>query len=65
MIKKDRIAIVFSVPFLMLTLFVIIESPTEVFEVSMLILFPVFAYWSYRFIKGDISFIKSSRKEEV
>jgi len=26
---------------------------------------PLIAYWGYRFIKNDISFLKSSEKEEA
>ncbi len=58
MTKKDRIAIVLTIPFLILSLLVLIDqSPYMVEEFASLIAAPV-VYWGYRFIKGDISFMK-------
>lgn len=56
--KKDRIAVVLSVPvliFLVLFLF----SGGEGVLIALVLGTPLFIYWGYRFIKGDISFIDS------
>ena len=58
--KKDRIALVVSVLYLLWPLFLIaggISNDDELGLVFFLIV-PLIAYWGYRFIKGDISFIK-------
>lgn len=56
--KKDRIAVVVSILYLFLPLSIVGgggEGPkTALGMVALLV-----AYWGYRFIKGDISFIKS------
>lgn len=51
--KKDRIALVLSTPPLVLGLITLPEGGA-----GFIFILPVFAYWGYRFIKGDISFTK-------
>lgn len=53
MTKKDRIAVVISVIYSLLPIFAMVDGEGGAF----LFLFPVFLYWGYRFIQGDISFI--------
>lgn len=55
MVKKDRIAIVVSVVYALWPLYVVFEGSIEETIIFML---PIVFYWGYRFIKGDISFIK-------
>jgi len=58
--KKDRIAIVVSVPYLIFAGFGFLEEASFGF----VLLSPLFLYWGYRFIKGDISFLGSKFKED-
>jgi len=55
MTKKDRIAIVLTVPIILVALIALISSSAE--EAG-IFLAPVVVYWGYRFIKNDISFMK-------
>ena len=55
MTKKDRIAIVLTIPCLIGSILSLIDGYTEDAAVF---LAPVVVYWGYRFIKGDISFMK-------
>jgi Sec-independent protein secretion pathway component TatC len=51
--KKDRVAIVLSIPYIVFVAAVMLTDPG-----GLIIAIPLFAYWGYRFIKGDISFLK-------
>lgn len=56
MTKKDRIALVISVLYLFLPLSIAFgggDGP----EMALFMVAVLVAYWGYRFIKGDISFI--------
>jgi len=55
MVKKDRIAIVITVIYSLFPLLLLFDGTTEEFVIFLL---PIFLYWGYRFIKGDISFLK-------
>ncbi|WP_216076815.1 hypothetical protein [Acinetobacter sp. A3] len=55
MVKKDRIAIVVSVVYALFPLYAVFEGSIEE---SIIFILPIVIYWGYRFIKGDISFIK-------
>lgn len=57
MTKKDRIAIVVSI-FATIFGFISINTNTTQFILGWAILICILIYWSYRFIKNDISFIK-------
>ena len=58
MTKKDRIAIVLTIPFLIMSLLLLIyHSPYWILEFLTFIA-PPLVYWGYRFIKDDISFMK-------
>lgn len=52
--KKDRIAVVVSVIYF----FILILAFLKHFAEGMLFCLPLVFYWSYRFIKNDISFLK-------
>ena len=54
MTKKDRIAIVVSVIYLLLPISAMVSGA---WQEGIIFLLPVLIYWGYRFIKGDISFI--------
>ena len=61
MTKKDRIAIVLTIPFLiwtLLNLIMLIRGEPYMVGPTLIVLAPVVVYWGYRFIKDDISFIK-------
>ena len=61
MTKKDRIAIVLTIPFLiwtLLNLILLISGDPYMIGPTAIVLAPVVVYWGYRFIKGDISFMK-------
>ena len=58
MTKKDRIAIVLTIFYLFFLIFVYMELRDSLILWA---LFPVI-YWSYRFIKNDISFLNSKEK---
>ena len=55
--KKDEIAVVVSMIYSLLPIFAMVVGEGGGF----LFLFPVFLYWGYRFIQGDISFIGKKR----
>mgnify|MGYP004032573543 CR=1 FL=1 len=55
MTKKDRIAVALTVPLIILSVFSLIDGHTD--EALIFLAAPV-VYWGYRFIKGDISFMK-------
>lgn len=55
MTKKDRIAVVVSIfYFFFVCLFSLLEGELS----GAMFLTPLICYWSYRFIKNDISFLK-------
>lgn len=61
MTKKDRIAVVISLFYLVVPISVLFEwSRGLSFGPALMFLFPMAAYWGYRFIKGDISFLGQS-----
>lgn len=61
MIKKDRIAIVVSIVWMLLML-VISLGTSDIFIFIVFGFFPALLYWAYRFIKNDISFLNSKEK---
>ena len=58
MTKKDRIAIVLTIPFLILSLLILIDQSSSMVQEFAISIAPVIVYWGYRFIKDDISFMK-------
>jgi hypothetical protein len=58
MTKKDRIALVLTAPFLIASILFLIQGGSSMFANVAISLAPVVVYWGYRFIKGDISFMK-------
>ncbi len=59
--KKDRIAVVVSIPYLIFVLLGIVMAGNP--SVAVVWGSPLFIYWGYRFIKGDISFLGSKDKD--
>lgn len=60
--RKDRIAVVVSALYLLFPVAVLVSgdpAPAVVFCA------PVILYWGYRFIKGDISFIRGGQEDET
>ena len=55
---KDRIAIVLTAPFLIASILFLIQGGSSIVANVAVSLAPVIVYWGYRFIKGDISFMK-------
>ncbi len=55
MVRKDRIAVVVSFVYSLLPVAMLFEGELGAFIIFLL---PVILYWGYRFIKGDISFIR-------
>ena len=51
--KKDRIAVVVSIPWLIFSLLALAKGPEGTIVGA-----PLLAYWSYRFVKNDISFLR-------
>jgi hypothetical protein len=60
MSKKDRIAITVSALYSLLVLGGLSKDPA----LGLILAFPLILYWGYRFIKGNISFLDSSGREE-
>ena len=58
MTKKDRIAIVLSSPFLIFSLLILGNGGRNMVNEFLIVFSPLVVYWGYRFIKGDISFLK-------
>jgi Sec-independent protein secretion pathway component TatC len=63
--RKDRIAIVISILYFLFPLGVLFDGNSNAPVVALVFTSPLIAYWGYRFIKNDISFLKSSEKEEA
>ncbi len=55
--KKDRIAVVFSIAYGVITISLTASANRDAGALFLLTNIPLFAYWGYRFIKGDISFV--------
>ena len=53
MTKKDRIAIVLTIPFLILSLLILIDGSSVMVQEFAVTIALVIVYWGYRFIKGD------------
>ena len=63
MSKKDRIALVISFFYTLLSFSSTISSGYSDWYITLIILLvPVMIYWSYRFIKNDISFLNKEEK---
>ena len=61
MIKKDRIAVVISIIWVVILLPEFLPLNTKEL---LLIVLPLLGYWGYRFIKIDISFINKSENND-
>ncbi len=56
--KKDRIAVVLSVPVLMLVVLNLFGGGRDGPAIGAFFFIPLLCYWGYRFIQNDISFLK-------
>lgn len=65
MSKKDRVAIVISILYFLFPLAVLLGGGSDAPINAIVSLSPLIAYWGYRFIKNDISFLKNVGKEEL
>jgi len=65
MSKKDRIAIVVSILYVLFPLAMLIDGVSGAPSGAIVFLPPFILYWGYRFIKNDISFLKNSGNEEA
>ncbi|NYT73371.1 hypothetical protein HZU72_13150 [Halomonas sp. QX-2] len=63
--KKDRIAIVVSILYFLFPLAVLFEGSSDAPIAALVFMSPLIAYWGYRFIKNDISFLKNSAKDDL
>jgi len=61
--RKDRIAVVITIFWLLFGSVTISNAGTEIHPPHFFIVLGVLCYWSYRFIKDDISFIKTEDKD--
>lgn len=55
--KKDRIAVVVSIPLLFIGALLLTGNGSEQL-MGLMLSVPLFCYWGYRFIQNDISFLK-------
>lgn len=55
--KKDRIAVVVTVLYLLFPLFILTNGKVQG---AFILCIPTFLYWGYRFIKNDISFLNNN-----
>jgi len=62
MLKKDRIAIVATALYALLPFFFLLIGEIGLFVIW---LAPILLYWGYRFIKDDISFLKSTEAHQI
>ena len=63
MSKKDRIALVISFFYTLLSFSLATNRGYSDWHITLIILLvPVMIYWSYRFIKNDISFLNKEEK---
>lgn len=60
MSRKDRVAIVVSVLYLLFPLGILADWSRGAPVAAIVFSSPLIAYWGYRFIKGDISFFKNN-----
>lgn len=61
--RKDRIALVVSAVYFFFPLVVMLDNGSEE-GAGIFFTLPIVLYWGYRFIKGDISFIKNTEDEK-
>ncbi len=60
--KKDRIAVVISIVYFLFPLGILFDGGNGAPIVALIFTSPLIAYWGYRFIKNDISFLKIIEK---
>ena len=65
MSRKDRIAIVVSILYLLIPLGILADGSGGAPVAAILFSSPLIAYWGYRFVKGDISFLKMKEVDKA
>ena len=63
MTKKDRIALVISALYFLIPLGQLVGKGSDGPLLALIFIAPLIAYWGYRFIRGNISFIKTDPKD--
>ena len=58
--KKDRIAIVISILYFLFPLCILFGGAGDAISAAIIFTSPLIAYWGFRFIKDDISFLKNN-----
>lgn len=64
MTKKDRIALAVSALYSLIPLGILGSGGSDAPLAAAAYISPVVAYWGYRFVKGDISFIKTEEEKK-
>ena len=65
MTKKDRIALVISALYFLIPLGQLAGKGSDGPLLALIFIAPLIAYWGYRFIRGDISFMKNEGKDKT
>ena len=63
MTKKDRIALVISTLYFLIPLGELVDKGDPL--LALIFIVPLIAYWGYRFIRGDISFLGSDERDRT
>lgn len=63
MTKKDRIALVISTLYFLIPLGELVDKGDPL--IALIFIAPLIAYWGYRFIRGDISFLSSDERDHT
>lgn len=63
MTRKDRVALAISALYSLFPLAVLGSGGSDAPIAAAFFVSPVVAYWGYRFVKGDISFIKTDEEQ--
>ena len=61
--KKDRIAVIVTTLYMFWPLILIAANGSRNLMPALLFTIPVIAYWGYRFVKNDISFLKNNSED--
>lgn len=65
MSRKDRIAIVLSISYLLIPLGILADGSGGAPVVAIVFSSPLIAYWGYRFVNGNISFFKINEGDKA
>ena len=65
MSRRDRIAIVASILYLLIPIGILADGSRDAPVAAIIFSSPLIAYWGYRFIKGNISFLKMKEVDKT